>query len=784
MKAHSKPVSLLRERFLFRLAVAFLIPVLLTLATARAAAGAVGHAGGRASTRSYAVEVSATVQESPPRIDFSWPADATAEQYFVFRKSLGDSAWGPPLDVLSGAATSYSDGDVSVGVAYEYSFRKSLDFAADTLIVAGGTPVTFTVRDLWGDGLCCHHGRGSYEVTCDGLVEAEGGAFKYQDATSFTAGDPGGPVEIVVSLLLDVYAQETSWTLTDDSTGDTLAEGGPYEPPRFGHIFAGIRYAPPEDRGAVLLLVASDVVDELPDRVARLEVDLICDGYRVRRSVVEPSADVPDVKAAVVAARQSDPSIGTVFILGSVPVPYSGNIQSGHPDHVGAWPADVYYGEIDGPWTDESVDNTSASRPQNHNVPGDGKFDQTFLPSDVDLEVGRVDLHDLPAFNTDEYTLLAQYLDKNHEYRRGVFTPAQLGLVDDNLGEAYGTAPACLGWRNFTATSGSGAVTAADYFGTLATESRVWSYGVGAGSYSSCNGVGTTYNFVVTPVKTVFTGLFGSYFGDWDSQDNLLRAALANAGWPLASFWGGRPTWLLHRMALGRSIGEAARLTQNNDHLYVVSDGGRQIVPALLGDPTLRLHVAEPPGDLSVLQEGASSVRISWRPSDDADEGYHVYRAPGVCQTFERLTALPVADTTFVDGAPLPGQNVYMVRALKLETSGGGSYCNLSAGTIDSLASATGVPEGGSLALALPNPFPRGGVLRYYLPVPGRVAVTVYGVSGRRVRGLVDRREEQGWHTVRWDGRDESGARAAAGVYFLKCEADGARAVARATMLR
>ena len=89
----------------------------------------------------------------------------------------------------------------------------------------------------------------------------------------------------------------------------------------------------------------------------------------------------------------------------------------GHPDHRGAWPADAYYGDPDGEWPDTLVDSSKASRAENKNVPGDGKFDPTFLPSDVKLEVGRVDLSQMPAFGKTETELLRRYLDKDHAFR-------------------------------------------------------------------------------------------------------------------------------------------------------------------------------------------------------------------------------------------------------------------------------------------------------------------------------------------------------------------------------
>ena len=76
------------------------------------------------------------------------------------------------------------------------------------------------------------------------------------------------------------------------------------------------------------------------------------------------------MKSEIVNECISDTSINSLFLIGHIPIPYSGNITAdGHYDHKGAWPADLYYGELDGEWTDVSVYNTIASRPQNHNIP-------------------------------------------------------------------------------------------------------------------------------------------------------------------------------------------------------------------------------------------------------------------------------------------------------------------------------------------------------------------------------------------------------------------------------
>jgi hypothetical protein len=736
-----------------------------------------------ADPRDYAVEVSVTVQESPPQINFSWIADPTAEEYRVLKKAVGDTAWTGPVDVLDGGATSWSDTDIAVGEAYEYSFRKSRGLIRDTVAVASGTSLTFTIHDSWGDGICCDVGLGSYKVSGCDSVYASGGAFRSSKSTSFTVTAPGGPCdEVVVEITLDIFGEETTWELTEDATGDTLAAGGPYSSPRFGHILAGIRYPAPEVWGTVLLLVDEAVADSLEAELDRLRVDLICDGYRVRRHDVPDGTPVPAVKDAIAAECLSDPTITTLFIFGNVAVPYSGDVRGAHANHRGAWPADVYYGEFDGTWTDSVVNNTTASRPENHNVPGDGKFDQTYIPSDVDLEVGRVDLSNLPAFEGSEVEILRRYLDKNHAFRRGGIYVPRRGLIRDAVGVNYGTAYACTGWRNFTAMFGSPAVHEGLWLPTLEDSAYLCAYGCGGGTYSSCATVAATVDFATRTIYAVFTMMMGSYFADWDSQNNLMRAALGAQGYLLTCCSGGCPAWHFHHMAMGYPVGYSTRLTQNNHVLYMIGYRGRQIHIALMGDPTLRLHPVAPPGDLVLegLPEGA--IRLRWRSPEDPVMGYHVYRSASLGETFSRLNAALVEDTSYVDIAPADGFELYMVRAVRLETTASGTYLNVGSGVIDSIEVSAGVepPQQGALLGNSPNPFLSSTHISYLLPNRSQVVLKVYDISGRLIRTIDEGPRDAGRHTLEWDGRDDEGRRVSSGVYFLSLSAGGSTLSAKA----
>ena len=454
----------------------------------------------------------------------------------------------------------------------------------------------------------------------------------------------------------------------------------------YGYINSGINIPAVEERGKIILLVDNTFTSSCATELSRLETDLAGDGWKVVRHDIAPSLPVPSVKALILADYSLDPAnTKSVFIIGHVAVPYSGNLNpDGHPDHQGAWPADVYYGDINGSWTDYAVNNATASDPRNQNVPGDGKFDQSTLPSDVELQVGRVDFNNLPAFTATETQLIKNYLDKDHNYRHKLFTPVYRALVDDNFGYFGGEAFAASGWKNFSPLVSYSQVSAVDYFSSMNGNSYLWSYGCGGGWYQGAGGVGSTGDFAVSNLQGVFTVLFGSYFGDWDSQNNFLRAPLAQ-GTMLTNCWSGRPHWMFHHMGLGENIGYSTLITQNNSSVYFASYGARFIHIALMGDPTLRNDVIAPATDLNLIAQGPHNV-LTWTASPDTVLGYYVYRKGPSSSGFTRLTPDPVTSTVLVDSCiAVPGNYVYMVRPLKLRTSFSGTYFNLGQGIMDTI---------------------------------------------------------------------------------------------------
>lgn len=448
----------------------------------------------------------------------------------------------------------------------------------------------------------------------------------------------------------------------------------------FGIATIGNKVERPNKKGGILLLIDNTIQGKLTAELSLLRIDLIREGWDVIVQGVERTATPTEVKAKILSLYEKNPNINTLYLLGHIPVPYSGYFSSsgaayppdghveGSGNHTGAWPSDLYYGDLDGVWTDESVTYEQSASERNNNRPGDGKFDQTLLTSNVDLMVGRVDFYDMPAFKDDEVALTKKYLNKAHLWRTGQLQAIDRGLIDDNF---KGYAISNSGYKAISSLLGMDSLfDKRDYLTELRAGSYILSFGDGAGSYSSCSGIGKSSDFATQDIHTIFTGLAGSFFGDWDSKNNILRSALASGA--LSSFWSGIPNWYLNSMGVGNTIGFCARYSQNAS-IGSFNGSQRKIHVALMGDPTLTFRPVVPAESITAKEE-VEGVNLQWEASVGDIDGYNLYRIDEQTQESTKANKKLITDTTYIDYAAPTGKFYYELRTVKLEELANSSY--------------------------------------------------------------------------------------------------------------
>jgi hypothetical protein len=451
---------------------------------------------------------------------------------------------------------------------------------------------------------------------------------------------------------------------------------------------------PPRRRGRALLLVDRTLADRIGAALAEYRRDLVADGWEVLQHAVPRHVDWADgdwtcarydaeaiapnreavaaVKALIRREHEARRDITNVVVLvGHVAMPQSGwAAEDGHLAcndpagiHLGAWNADIWYGDMSSGWTDTTNHATGCpgcTRSQCQfctlgNTAGDGRFDQNFLPREADgtparieLAVGRIDFARLAHFTntaaglrgapTDlrevEVLLLERYFDKLARYRRG-----QLPFADQAIGYANVLAPVVednivhIAPRLWDAGPLPQTTLASDAFHDGPPVR--WAFHV---DYSHFDVIGMPgaarpgHTHLARDIavgapgnvpRAAFLFAFGSFMNQWFSGygGDVLRTTLAAPGSALvvASARGFLP-WITDRVHAGAPV--HALLTDSAERHATVNAR----LAFLLGDPCLREETAAPPRDFTATAV-ARGVRLAWRAPNPLPAGYRICRA-------------------------------------------------------------------------------------------------------------------------------------------------------------
>ena len=94
-----------------------------------------------------------------------------------------------------------------------------------------------------------------------------------------------------------------------------------------------------------------------------------------------------------------------------------------------------------------------------------------------------------------------------------------------------------------------------------------------------------------------------------------------------------------------------------------------------------------PPVDEVNLIANELNIEISWiNPTNDPlIQGYNIYRASDLDGDFEKINDTLINDNLFIDHDPIFGNNLYMVRTQRLDSSMVASYFTYSNGVMNNI---------------------------------------------------------------------------------------------------
>jgi hypothetical protein len=196
-----------------------------------------------------------------------------------------------------------------------------------------------------------------------------------------------------------------------------------------GYVTACVRCDQTDYKGQMILVVDNSFQNSLATEINQLKKDLTHEGWLVNELFV-PRATTWETEPTILSIKQSIASIynnapandkpNHLFLLGHIPIARSGldaPTPDEHDENKGARGADCYYADIDGIFTDNATFNPGTIDTKAINLPNDLKWDQDYIPSQLEMAFGRVDFADIAGSANDEENLLRNYLNRLHEYR-------------------------------------------------------------------------------------------------------------------------------------------------------------------------------------------------------------------------------------------------------------------------------------------------------------------------------------------------------------------------------
>jgi hypothetical protein len=538
------------------------------------------------------------------------------------------------------------------------------------------------------------------------------------------------------SVAEDIPAGTASWIDTNVQLGEVWeyqirrADTWSYDGVNYdaiGYTIGSLNHDQTGYRGQMILLIADNIVELLPEKINRLKFEFEAEGWKVNEVVVpkatdwDSGSDVVGIRNQIAGIYNNAPSEDkprALFILGHVPLPRCGSTDAAAPDehneNKGARGCDCYYADIDGVFTDNNTYNPGGlSTTLAINLPGDYKWDQDFFASHVEMAFGRIDFTDLTDYNTGEIEMTENYLD-----RLSVYKNVSPGYFMGNKSAFY------FGYDNSNDGSYRSLPNISSPDSTFQNYTNLphpqWVEENGPFMiYMQNLSVPDTYEWETYGMNATVFSSDQSYWGWGDvPQDNSIYSRIRSLLVPdskcLITLWTTTGINIFHQSCMGEPFGLSLLPIMNHNSTNNILEKAPQYYDteewwnrshfALFGDPTLRLHQVIPPGVVTTYTNG-NVATVNWLTSADTRQiGYHIYKKSASDNSYQKISDNLVTDLSFVDNNYTSGDD-YLVKTIIHQVTGCGSFINASIGRKgEIIAGINDFEKHSSAILIYPNP--------------------------------------------------------------------------------
>ncbi len=500
-----------------------------------------------------------------------------------------------------------------------------------------------------------------------------------------------------------------------------------------GYISTGINVPTPQYNGKIILVIDNTFQTSLASSIATLTNDLEGDRWKVVGPIYVNRTDAPTTVRAQILSQYNLDTANTkaVYLIGHVPVaamgPFSPTID--YHSYTG-FVSDMIYADMNETWTSGCSSFTWPPAPAFQgtidDLPSANKFCKT--SATPELQVGRIDMYQMPAFGGTELSLLQGYLDRMHQLKTRAFIPNERAYISTDAGMdsiSIGNALETRGaWNDVTSVVGGTGTASSNpsithrnsvspALETIITPANNYEFVFNLSQGQNCSYTSDT-NSTNIAAGTGWGGVFNdvgiSYIGQWNCQNNVLRALLSK-GRGANAFLAINRYMYWHHMGMGKNIGYSFLKTGagNNattpvyppvggiftDSMTTYSGNGYM---TLLGDPTTRMTYVDMPGVLNVTGTSGNPATFTWGAASGSPDGYNIYK---IGSSISRVNPSTISGTSYTGSEVFTSGTKYMVTAVKKKNSlGGGSYWNESLGSIYTTSGAGG---GDTLAPSAPT---------------------------------------------------------------------------------